>query len=147
MTTVRTDLRNTRESAQRIRFEPSGDMTQTNVQKEIEELDGRIPASAPNSRTVTTSGDVTLLVTDVVVYFNKNAGAVNLPSSVSWAAQWVKSDFDLVLIDVSGAASSNNLTATPNGTEKIDGLSSVTINTDYGVLTLKPLPAGGWAMK
>ena len=146
MSIVRTDLGNTRESARRLRFEPSGDMTQTNVQKEIEELDGRIPPSAPNSRTITTAGDVTLLATDVVVFFNKNAGAVNLPTSASWAAQWIKSDFVLTLVDASGAASSNNLTVTPNGAERIDGLTSIPINTDYGVLKLKPLPAGGWAV-
>jgi hypothetical protein len=149
MTTVRTDLRNTRESARRIRFEPSGDMTQTNIQKEIEELDARIPQSAPNSRTVTTAGAIAIAITDVFVYFNKaDAADINLPDSVAWAAYWNKSDFDLYLADVSGAASANNLTIKPYGTQKLDGvLVSILISTDFGSYRLRPAPAGGWIVK
>lgn len=51
--------------------------------------------------------------------------------------------------DYTGNAFTNNLNGTPyrivpNGTEKIDGQTSVTITIDYQGIYLYPLPTGGW---
>jgi hypothetical protein len=53
-------------------------------------------------------------------------------------------------IDTVGNAGSvgNNIVINANGAEKIVGLSSVSIATDFGALTLYPLPqGGGWYIK
>jgi hypothetical protein len=48
--------------------------------------------------------------------------------------------------DGKGDADVNHITVLFNGTEKCDGLSSVGIVTQFGVLALAPNPAGGWVV-
>lgn len=50
----------------------------------------------------------------------------------------------IVIKDYAGNAAANVATILPNGSEKIDGLSSVPINTNYGGFRLVPIATGGW---
>lgn len=141
---VKTDLGVTQESARRLRFEPASGISATDVQKAIEEAKNDIPVSS--RRTVTDSGDVTLLTSDVIVFLDKDAGTINLPASAAWNTIWASSGFELEIYDVSHAASSNIQTITPNGSEKINGvLATLDIDTDDGSVKLRPDPNGtGW---
>lgn len=85
--------------------------------------------NAVNFKTRTVTGATqTLDTTDTIVYCNRSgAVAITLPDNVAGRF--------LVVKDISGNASTNNVTITPaSGT--IDGASNTTINTDYGSFIL-----------
>jgi hypothetical protein len=54
--------------------------------------------------------------------------------------------FPVLIIDWKGDAGTNNITIVPNGTEKINGLSSWTIAGNNGSVQLKPIPGVGYAL-
>lgn len=54
--------------------------------------------------------------------------------------------FPVLVVDWKGDAGTNNIIINPNGTEKIQGLSSWTIAGDYGSVFLKPIPGVGFAI-
>lgn len=70
------------------------------------------------------------------------AGAVtiNLPSAAS------RSGYPLVIKDISGAAGTNNITINRDGTDTIEGATSIAINTDWGGWHLVPV-SGGWVVR
>jgi hypothetical protein len=72
---------------------------------------------------------------------NSSGGAVtiNLPAAVAGGSS-------IVVIDVGGAANTNNITLDPNGAETISGEATVEIDQDYKGLTLYAL-AGSWGFK
>lgn len=78
------------------------------------------------------------VATDATLLVNR-AGtvAVNLPSSTS------RNGYPLAIKDISGAADTNNITINRNGSDLIDGLTSVVITNPYGSFSLKPV-TGGW---
>lgn len=81
------------------------------------------------------------LSTDTFLLVNVGAAAVvNLPSAASRAG------YPLTIKDISGAASTNNITINRNGTDTIDGLTAVTLNVDYQGYSLHPI-TGGWALR
>lgn len=138
MTTIRTDLGNLRESAERIRFAPVGVLTATSVQKVIEQLYTLPPAQNP---TIVTSATYDVAETDTLLLINR-AGAVtiNLPLAAD------KGNLPVMIKDISGNASANNITIVPNGAETIDGLASLVIVADYGGFELGP-QTGGWFIR
>lgn len=70
---------------------------------------------------------------------------VNLPASASRTPNFTGAGPQPVrIVDISGNASTNNITIVPVGAEKIVGLSSVVINVNWGSFYLFPLPTGGW---
>lgn len=90
--------------------------------------------------TVTTTPYVPA-ATDTFLLMNvSGASVVNLPSAASRAG------YPLTIKDISGAASTNNVTINRNGTDTIDGLTSVTLNVDYEGYSLHPI-ASGWALR
>lgn len=138
MTTVSTNLGNTRESARQMRFEPTGPLQSTNVQKAIEEIVGE-NTLLPN--VITATGSVP--VTSLVVQTNQvGAITLTLPDSGAWVAE--NGYRPLSIFDISGNASTNNVTVNPSGVETISGLASLTIATDYGGFRLAPKSGGGW---
>lgn len=90
-----------------------------------------------------TASPIVVAATDQILNVNINAGAPTcaLPASAS------RNGVPLTFKDVGGQFAAHNLTITPNGTEKIDGLSSLVLNTNYQGVTLNPFNDGtnaGW---
>ncbi len=87
----------------------------------------------PLKRTSVTATPYTVLSTDEYIGVNV-AGAVviNLPAanSANFTLNY------LIIKDESGNAGVNNITITPNGTDKIDGAATKVINTNYGSFRL-----------
>lgn len=88
-----------------------------------------------------------------LISINVNANVtINLPSSKASVdgpqaipGQWVL--VPITVVDVGGFASGVTYTINPFGSEKISGLSSVTLASAYGSLILKPqLLTGGWTL-
>lgn len=102
-----------------------------------------IGAAAPPKRIVTAgvAGHIAALITDGDILVNLTVPAaviVDLVAS-STATQ------ALCIKDYAGNASTNNITITPNGSEKIDGLTgSIKIASDGGSVTLYPISGTGW---
>lgn len=143
MVQVSTNL-TTRESARRERFEPTGTIAATNVQKAIEEV-----AAESGGGTITQTVTVAAYVaqpTDDEIWVNR-AGAVTitLPDAAAWLAAHGNGKA-LTIKDISGAASANNITINRAGANTIDGANSVTITSDYGSWKLRPTSAGIWGL-
>lgn len=136
MPTIRTDLGDTRESARRLRFEPVGLITDTDVQKAIERAATQVQ---PITSTAVTFGmsPYTVLPTDTVLYVDTAGGAItiNLQAAAS------RNGVPLSIKDVTGHANANNITITPNGAETIDTLAMLPINADFGGYKLAPRAA------
>lgn len=97
------------------------------------------------TRVMTGTGAV--LATDIEVQVNSAGVAVlTLPTAAAWLAASGGTGFPLSIFDISGAASTNNITINPAGAETISGNASLTINNDYGGWKLRPKAAGsaGW---
>ncbi len=124
MSTLRTDLGTTRESARRLRFEPTTLITATNVQKAIEQASAAAGTGTPTSVTTT---PYTVLPSDTVLLVNVAGAAV-----VTLQTAAARAGVDLVVKDISGAASTNNITITPTGGDTIDGAATLVIRADYG---------------
>lgn len=144
MTQIATDLRNTIDNARRIRFEPSAAYPATNVQDAIQNFAGGFLPGLTTPTVITATGAVS--AASVVVQTNQSASmTVTLPGAAAWAAANSKYGIPLSIFDISGAASTNNVTINPAGADTLSGLSSLTIDTDYGGYRLEPT-ASGWVV-
>lgn len=147
MTTIRTQL-GTVESARRERFEPTGTIEATNVQKAIEELDGTIGDLGGTTQVVTT-GTVTVQPTDSFIYINfAGTVAVTMADSSAWlAAHEVATP--LTIQDISGNANdtTNMITITRAGVDTINGGTSIEITSPFGGYKLRPPASGSWAIQ
>ena len=56
----------------------------------------------------------------------------------------VRSGFLLIIKDIGNSASTNNITITPAGSDKIDSASSIVINVDYASVSLVSDGSGQW---
>lgn len=133
MTIVRTDLRDTRERAREQRFEPTGAVTATNVQKAIEQV-ATTPQAVSGTSVNAAMSPYTVLSTDAMLYVDSSAGAVQILLQASAARLGVP----LGIKDVGGAAATNNITLTPSGVETIDALTSMVLDSNYGGVQLNP---------
>lgn len=80
---------------------------------------------------VSTSTPTTVLTTDFGVGVNvASASVVNLPAGASSIGQL------FFIYDASGAAQTNSITITPDGSDTIQGASSYVIRTNYGAVFL-----------
>ncbi len=98
----------------------------------------------PTQRSVTTS-PITVTSTDDVINCNITSGTAscNLPSASTRAGR------PIIIKDVGGQFSAHALTINCAGAEKMDGLASVSLNTNYQFLRLYPMNDGvnsGWAI-
>src|SRR6185312_9674897 len=100
MVTIRTNLGDLQESARTLRFEQSGDITDTNVQDAIATLDSTKTAKVGTIRKPASSATVSILTSDIEVGIDTRTTAVtaNLPSAASWAAA-NPNGLELVLVD------------------------------------------------
>jgi UDP-N-acetylmuramyl pentapeptide synthase len=148
MVTVRTQVGTAWEAARRVRFEPVGTISSTDVQKAIEEVEADAAGSLQPLTTptvVTATGNVA--ATTVMEQTNQVAAiARTLPLAATWAAINSKYGLPLSIFDISGTASTNNVTINFSGGETASGLTSLTINTDYGGYRFEPKSGGGWVI-
>lgn len=137
MALVNTDLRKTRESATRIRFEPGGGIVATNVQDAITESAASVPTINPTNVGAT---PYNVLNTDSVLWVDTSIGPVtiNLPGGAA------RNGRQLQIKDITGNAAANPISIVPLGAELIDGLNPYPIDVNYGGVTLYPKPAGSW---
>lgn len=135
MSRMQTDLRETVESARRIRFEPSLLNSATNVQDAI----GQAGAIFPTNVTVGMS-PYTPAATDQLLLVDTSAGAVtiNLAPSASRI-------LPLEIKDKTGNADVNVITINRNGAETIDTQVSVPIDSKFGAIKMVP-KTGGYAL-
>lgn len=138
MTIVRTDMRDTIESARRERFEPVGLITETNVQKAIEQVSAQsqnVPSPVP---TPVNASPYNVQPTDRILEISIPGAVINLDPTSG------RGGLDLQIKDVSGLVSSNPPTTTtkifPNvaDTGLIDAQPELDITADYQAFTLRP---------
>lgn len=147
MVTIRTGL-GIWEAARRVRFEPVGTIIATDVQTAIQEVESDAAGSL-QPLTSPTPINVTGAVPATAVNVQTNqAGAITLtlPLAATWAAINSKYGLPLSIFDISGAASTNNVTINFTGGETASGLTSLTINTNYGGYRFEPKSGGGWVV-
>jgi hypothetical protein len=100
------------------------------------------PIHAHIDQVITAGASAVVQANAETVRVNKTVGgatALTLPPASSML-------FPVLVVDWKGDASTNNITITPSGTEKIQGLSSWTIASDYGSVSLRPIPGVGFAL-
>jgi hypothetical protein len=83
--------------------------------------------------TVTVSGQYTVVSTDYYIGVNTTSvtGSISLPSVATTTAGRT-----ITIVDETGNASTNNIHISGSGTDKIDGDSVFSIESDYGSITL-----------
>lgn len=150
MPTVRTTL-GTQESARRERFEPSGNLSATNVQKAIEELDSeKLALITATIRKPGSAASIAILSGDIEVGIDTRSTAVTatLPSAVAWAAA-NPNGLELVITDYYGNAAANNITPSPfAGDSFAYGSVTPVVTANFGSLKLRPDPAlPGWVVR
>lgn len=141
MVTVRTELNNTKEAARLERFEPTGNVSATDVQNAIQQVDTEASGKVPQvgtARLPANAASVTILTTDVEVGINTSSQAVacTLPSVAAWAAA-NPNGLELTVFDYSNNASVNNITFTASDTFVQGATPSVTANS--GLVKLRPV--------
>lgn len=142
MTILRTDLRNTRESAKEIRFAPVGIITATDVQEAISQVSGGGGGGTPVNPTNVSTTPFIVTGAMTLLYVDSTALAITilLPPEADRAS------VPIGIKDIAGHALSNNITIIPDGSETIDGLPSVVINAPYGGFILYPRSGVGYAV-
>lgn len=153
MTQIRTDLRNTRESATKIRSQSFNAITATNVQDALTGLDAEISGKVPvvgTARFPASAASVAILSTDVEVGIDTTAAAVAtpLPSAASWAAA-NPNGLELTIFDHTGSGAAHNITPSLNGADTwVQGVAPV-VASNFGLLKLRPMgsPVNSWYVR
>jgi hypothetical protein len=142
MVQVMTNL-TTRESARRERFEPTGGITETNVQKAIEQV-ATTPQSINGTSVTSTSSPYQVLQTDTAIYIDTSGGAVEIDLQPGINRLGVP----ITIKDVTGHANTNNITIKPNGSDTVDGYTNANpllVSANFGGFRLNPI-TGGYAI-
>lgn len=137
MTMIATDLGNTRERARELRFEPTGSITETNVQKAIEQV-----ASQPQGvvQTAVTFGmsPYTVLDSDTFLAVDTSGGAV----TINLQAAADRNGVPISIKDVSGDGGTNAISLVPSGAETVDELTPYPIGGAFAGVRLNPQTTG-----
>jgi hypothetical protein len=139
---VMTNLLDVQEDARHLRFEPTTDIMAVNVQRAIEmalEIAQATAARIANVVTVTGTPFIPTAEMDIILVSLAAPAVINLPLAITRGGK------ALIIKDISGHASTNNITIgrATGDAFGIDGLVSVVIATDMGGYSLTPV-AGGW---
>lgn len=153
MTTIRTTLRTTRDSAQLTRSQSFNAITATNVQGALKELDAEIATkltAVGNARLPASAANVPILTTDIEVGIDTSATAVAtpLPSAAAWAAA-NPNGLELTIFDHTGSGAARNITPSLNGADTwVQGVAPV-IASNFGLLKLRPMgsPVNSWYVR
>lgn len=102
-------------------------------------------SNRPDSQRSVTASPITIAAGDAIINCNiTGAGTCALPASSTRNGRL------LVFKDVGGKFGANNLTITPAGAERIDGLANIVGRTNYGRIVLRPMNDGvnsGWSLE
>jgi hypothetical protein len=103
-------------------------------------------SNRPGVQRSVTASPITVSATDDIINCNIAAGSptCNLPPSAG------RNGRVLIFKDVAAHWGTNNLTVTPAGAERIDGLANVVGRTNYGRIVLRPMNDGvnsGWSLE
>ncbi len=137
MAIVQTDLRQTIESARRIRFEPMLPVTAVNVQDAINQVSA-IAQSIPTSINFASS-PYQVLLSDRVLLVDTSGGAV----TINMMAGSTRNGSDLTIKDDTGHAVANPISVVLNGAETVDGLAPYPIDSNFAAVRFVP-QAGGY---
>jgi hypothetical protein len=115
---------------------------------------GWIVTSYQTVLNVNAAGTTTLLrsTTLVLVSANVNGVVIQLPSARSSPAgdnviPGIAVATPVTIVDAGGFANAHNISILPFGSETIDGLASLTINSNFAAYVLRPnLSSGGWTL-
>lgn len=138
MTQVATDLRNTRELAKRLRFEPVDQITATNVQDAIRQ-GGNLAIPSPTPVNFAMS-PYSPLLSDRILLVDTSGG----PVSIIMPAAGARNGLDLEVKDATGNADPNNITVTFASGGTRDGMGQVVINNPFGYAKFNPIAAGNY---
>lgn len=133
---VKTDLRVTREAAERIRFYPVLPFTATNVQDAITES-ASIPPTIVATPVTFAMSPYTPAASDQLLLVNTAAGPVTIAMPAASARS-----LDLEIKDDTGNAFANNISITFTSGQTADGLSPYVIDGNYGAVKLGPQSGG-----
>ncbi|HYM31810.1 MAG TPA: hypothetical protein VEU47_10945 [Candidatus Cybelea sp.] len=154
MVQVRTNL-TSRESARGERFEPTGNVTSTNVQGAIQQVDTEAAGKVTKVGTVrkpASAATIAILSSDIEVGIDTRSTAVTatLPSAAAWANA-NPNGLELVLADYFGNAAANSITPQLFAGDHFNGVWDTTppvINANGGALKLRPDPSlPGWIVR
>ena len=144
MTTMTTDMRETVESARRIRYEPSATIAATDVQTAIEAVQANVVVAAgtpaaivPKSVTFAMS-PYTVLPTDYLLEVDTTGGAVVIQTQASAS----RNNLPFTVKDIAGNSAVNAISVVRTGAETIDGLTSYPMDSAFDAKTFKPKLAG-----
>lgn len=148
MTTMTTDMRETRETARRLRYEPSAGVGATNVQTSIETVQANLVAAIATA-SVTPAAIVpkavnfamspyTVLPTDYLLEVDTTGGVVVIQTAASAS----RSNLPFTVKDINGNFLVNRCDVTRAAAETIDGLATYPMDTAYDAKTFKPKLAG-----
>lgn len=140
MTILQTSMRQTRESARRIRFEPVSPLTATDVQSAIQQA-AALALPAPPTVVSFAMSPYTPLAADQLLLVDTSGGAVtiNLTASAS------RGGAPIEVKDATGNADANPISVNRNGAETIDLLTTVTIDSKFMAIKFAP-KTGGYAI-
>lgn len=148
MTTMTTDMRETREAARRLRYEPSAGVTATNVQTAIETVQANLvaavavaavtpPAIVPKAVNFAMS-PYTVLPTDYLLEVDTTGGVVVIQTQASAS----RGNLPFTVKDITGNSPVNAISVVRTGAELIDGLTAYPMDSAYDAKTFKPKLAG-----
>jgi hypothetical protein len=143
----------TKESARRERFEPAGNVTATNVQKAIKQVDTEGAGKISQVGTVwkpPSPATVAILPTDIEVGIDTRTTEVTatLLGAATWAAA-NPNGLELVLNDYFGNAAANAIAPSLfAGDSFVYGGVTPAVSANFGLLRLRPDPSlPGWVVR
>lgn len=140
MAQITTDMRETRESAKRMRFEPTAPFTATNVQDAILQAH-TLPAQVVSKAINFAMSPYAVLATDTLLLVDTSGGAV----TINMMAAAARAGVELTIKDDTGNAVANPISVVPSGAETVDGLAPYPIDGAFSAVKFIP-QAGGYAV-
>lgn len=136
MAIVQTDLRNTIESAKRIRFEPVPGIMATNVQDAISQVQAEV-VPTPTAIAFAAS-PYTVLATDRILVVDTAGGAI----TINMMAAAARGGLDLTIKDDTGHAAANPISVVRNGADTIDLLTTYPMDSNFAAARFVPQVGG-----
>lgn len=111
------------------------------------QVGANFPAGPAPSGKITVTTATFIIPSTATEIFVSFAGPVTLtlPDAASWNAN-NSLGLPLRIMDISGAAATNNITINRAGADTIDGLTSLTISGNYGAFALRVTPSSNWVI-